>query len=168
MGYVESAAYFCAASETVANFANAKGACPPHPLEHKALTLPWIPDPEAAGIVTPKEEAMMVAQFATLSDHDIQSCVNYVDVYVGDFIALCQGTPAMCTASTQMLFHCINAVFQPNDTDNIVQHKNLTASKSSCAATPVSLTLKHCSVGWSTTSQTQSTLPRPRQKNPLP
>ena len=66
LGYVESAAYFCAASETVANFANAKGTYPPHPLEHKALTLPWLLDLAADKIVTPKEEATLAAHFAIL------------------------------------------------------------------------------------------------------
>ena len=100
MGYAQGAAYFFAASETVANFANAKGAYPPHPLEHKALTLPWLPDPAAVGIVTPEEEVTLVAHFVTFSDHDIQSCVDYVNVYVEKFIALRQGTPAMRLAST--------------------------------------------------------------------
>ena len=123
MGYVESAAYFCAANETIADFANAKGTYPPHPLKHKALTLPQLPNPAAAKVVTPREEAAMSAYFSELSKTNIQSCIDYFDVYVGDFITLHQGMLAMCLVSTQKLFHCIDTFFCPNDTDDRVRQE---------------------------------------------
>ena len=89
MGYLESATYFCAVSKTVADLANQKRDIRQlHPLEEMARTRPPDSDPSAAGILSPEEEEELQAHFDTLSTQQLQNCIDYVDVYVDDYIFL--------------------------------------------------------------------------------
>lgn len=83
MGYLESATYFCAVSETVADLANQQRDIEQlHPLEEMARTRPPETDPSTAGILSPQEEEELQAHFNTLSTQQLQNCIDYVDVYV--------------------------------------------------------------------------------------
>ena len=93
MGYVESAPYFCTASKTVADYANHRGVHDaPHKLKTLADTKLPADNPSADGIPTDKEEQAITAYFNTLPFFDHRWCVNYVDVYVDDYICLRKGS----------------------------------------------------------------------------
>ena len=60
MGYIESALFFCAASETVADFANhSERRTIPHMLEKLAETKPAKTDEAFAGVLSAAEESAL-------------------------------------------------------------------------------------------------------------
>jgi hypothetical protein len=72
MGYLESATYFCAVNETVADLTNQKvDVCNVHPLERLAQTKPPATDPSTAGILSPAEEDELQSHFDSLSTQQL-------------------------------------------------------------------------------------------------
>lgn len=67
---IENNAYFCAASKTVADFANSGSLYPLYPLEQRAQTVPKFEDSAADGIIAPADNAAPEASFASLSEKD--------------------------------------------------------------------------------------------------
>ena len=126
MGWVLSPPYFCAVTETVADLANASMQdlqhAPPHRLENLAQT---IPAPEAKSTVqlTPPQTPVAVP----LPDRPWQRAptstsapLNYVDVYVDDFLVAAQGNPNRLRQIHRVLFHALDQVMrggQPSDPD---------------------------------------------------
>ena len=90
MGYVESAAFFCATTETVKDrfldTLSTRHTTPPHHLENLAETKP--PD-------TTEEEAAATSaadkDWEALSPHARATALAHVEVYLDDFISIIQG-----------------------------------------------------------------------------
>ena len=130
MGYVESAQYFCAVSKTVADLANdTTQQRRPHPLKRLAETNPPECDPAARGVLTDINKATLEQYFRRLPKDEIAKCLDYVDVYIDNFVALCQSTKAMQRASTRRLFHNIDEVFRANDANNTSQRESNSIKK---------------------------------------
>ena len=140
MGWKNSPPYFCAATETAADLANkaiqSRSLPAPHPLESHAAALdstgpipastepsvlpvaltlenpspastPVSPTPCSKSVTTP------IARDPCLPSHS--SPVAYVDVFVDDFIALCQGSNNEKSRVRQHLLHSVDRIFRPND-----------------------------------------------------
>ena len=116
MGYVESAPFFCATTETVADFANNdEPRTQPHKLEKLAESEPSDDDPAHAGILTADDEELLRKLFEHASKATLHERLEYTDVYVDDFILLCQGPKHVRKKALRNLFHNIDRVFRPND-----------------------------------------------------
>jgi hypothetical protein len=106
MGYIESAPFFCALTETVADLINHSwalaGLAPVHPLEQ--FTRP--PEP------TPPDP--------TLLPTPTRDPLAYIDVFVNDFLALRQGTLGQLPQARGHIFYSIDLLFRPND----AQHRH--------------------------------------------
>ena len=104
MGYVESAPFFCIVTETIADLVNENGQrfTHPHPLEALAATPP-APDHEC---FVPPAEMLRVIHPAASCDY----LLEYVDVYIDDFILLRQGNAYQGLLATRNLFHNIDRV----------------------------------------------------------
>jgi hypothetical protein len=104
MGFVESAPYFCASTETAADLINSSWAfanlAPAHPLEHFTKPAPSHPVPEHPPPV-PARDALA-----------------YIDVFVDDFLALWQGIPAQLCQARRHVFHTLDLLFRPNDSED--------------------------------------------------
>jgi len=95
MGYIESVQYFCAVSETVSDFTNNGNALTAHPLEDIAQTTPDVDDPSATGVLADNEEKELETYFNSLTDDQLRKFIDYIDLYVDEYIALRQGTKKM-------------------------------------------------------------------------
>ena len=107
MGWVESPPFFCIATETAADLANARRhrpTAPAHRLEAIADTPPEAP-PVYKG---PPPVALSPSSLQPLTQP-----VRFFDVYVDDFLALGQGTPSQLKTLRRHLLHSIDAVFAP-------------------------------------------------------
>jgi hypothetical protein len=104
MGYIESAPYFCASTETVANLINHSwalvGLSPALPLEQ--FTRP----PELASL----QPLLLPAP--------TRNPLAYIDVFVDGFLALCKGTSAQLRQVCRHIFHTIDLRFRLNDTND--------------------------------------------------
>jgi hypothetical protein len=107
MGWVESPPFFCVATETAADLANARSrrpTAPSHRLEDIADTPPSddLSQPPPVSITPP------------LHSHQPAALpVRSFDVYVDDFIGLGQGTPTQLRTLRRHLLHSIDQVFAP-------------------------------------------------------
>ena len=116
MGYVESASYFCSATETVADLTNhGTKLVTPHPLEDIAHTMPPNTDPASSGVPSRAFNMALDTSYAAFTPAHLDHRVDYTDVYVDDFVTLCQGPPAFRRSAIRNLFHNIDRVFRPND-----------------------------------------------------
>ena len=120
MGYVESAAFFCATTETVKDQAldtlSMRHTAPPHHLEHLADTK------------SPKTSAQEVAatleadnDWEALSPHARATALAHVEVYLDDFISITQGGPTERRQMTRHLFRSIDELFCPNNKDDMAR-----------------------------------------------
>ena len=138
MGWKSSPAYFSAATETAADLANqallSQLPQPTHPLESHAAAMD-APDPSPFAVPSapappaPAPHKLHIASAAPSSNSPAlgtpttrDPClpsnptpVAYVDVFVDDFIALCQGSSNEKARVRQTLLHSIDKVFRPND-----------------------------------------------------
>lgn len=143
MGWVNSPPTFCAATETVADMANARIAAgvvpPPHRLDAVANTPPAlaVPSREAlgggfAGRAT-AEQLENQAEFNPMAQQVQMDCstqqlpppvvqsrrrhkpVAYYDIYVDDFLGACQGSIRRRTQVRRILLHALDEVFRPVD-----------------------------------------------------
>jgi hypothetical protein len=116
MGWKNSTPFFCAFTETVADIANQSmsSPLPPHPLERTAqiTPLPCISQHDVPAVLPPPE-------------HCSPTPLNYIDVYIDDFIAATQHTTAHTTA--RALFHAIDTVF--HDAPDSMRRAVVSASK---------------------------------------
>ena len=110
MGYIDSAPYFCMATETVTDLSNETIAlrekADMHPLElaDKARAA------DDAGAPTAKADA----SWESLPVEHRSAATANVDVYLDDFISVLQGRPRERCQMLRHLFHQIECVFRPN------------------------------------------------------
>jgi hypothetical protein len=121
MGWTESPPAFSAVTETIADIINMDLECeaepvpPAHNLEAAASTptplLPSVPDPSPIIDTGPKRPKLA-----------------YVDVFVDDFIKLCQGwlNSLRVRRST---YHTIDAILRPNDNDDVAREMPISVRK---------------------------------------
>ena len=121
MGWTDSPAFFCAASETARDVADAStqqpiGSLPPHPLEH--LLLP--PDKwEQADAMSPDGTASCIDDF-----------VHLLECYVDDFITLAQTTDTTVLLHlSRALLEAIHAVFPPGRVTGNVDDEPISLKK---------------------------------------
>lgn len=127
MGWTESPPYFCAATETVADVANArilKGHSPPrHKLEKLASSMP---SANAANTVPPLTVQQSLPPVLCVPSQPVrdpllpqrQRILALIDVFVDDFIGAAQGTPRRLNRIRRILMEAIDDVFRPNDPDD--------------------------------------------------
>jgi hypothetical protein len=111
MGWVSSPPYFCAATETVADLANAipnNTDLPPHPLEHLADTPPTpleLPISTSLGhrpLAVPESVPVLVP---------LKAPAHYHDIYVNDFMSIVQGNAQKRTHHRRALLHSLDNIF---------------------------------------------------------
>ena len=118
MGYMESAAFFCATTDMVKDRTidtlSTRHTAPPHHLEDLADTKP----PQ-----TSKGEATATLDadknWEALSLHARATALLHVEVYLDDFIGITQGGPTDRQQMTQHLFRAIDEIFRPKNKDGI-------------------------------------------------
>jgi hypothetical protein len=128
MGWTESAPFFCTATETATDLANAwmtDGWDPPlHPLESAASTpaVPAVPDERPVMVLPPPARTTKLRQqvLPPASTHHKRrkgkrQPLAYADVFVDDEIMLGQGSPAKLNRLRRIMLHCNDMVFRPND-----------------------------------------------------
>ena len=128
MGYVESAAFFCATTETVKDrtldILSTCHTAPPHHLENLADTKP--PQTSAEEVAATLEAN---SNWEALSPHARDISLAHVEVYLDDFIGITQRGPTKISQMTRHLFHTINDIFRPNNKDNIEQEEPISLKK---------------------------------------
>lgn len=128
MGWVESPPAFCSATETIADLGNSRMArhhWPPHRLEKIADTLPADAPPPLALLPPPTPQAVVVP-LPPPPDHTskpLHRPVSYMDVYVDDFLSLCQGNKRRRRMVTRTILHTIDDVFAPLDLSRTTVHQ---------------------------------------------
>ena len=142
MGWKNSPPFFSAATETAADLANAaiqsQSTPAPHPLEPHAAAYDSrdnitantdktvFPAPaiesSAPTSLPPTNSNTSHASTPVNTPPNRDPCLPsnpsphaYIDVFVDDFIALCQGPPSNQTRVRQCLMHAVDSVFRPND-----------------------------------------------------
>jgi hypothetical protein len=123
MGWVESPPWFSAATETGADLANSLLATDYVPAAHRldapAATSPVAPEP--ADPLSPTLGPTLQAPVLSLPSPDPRTFprgprrkpVQYVDIYVDDYLGLVQGGPRRRNRVQRILFESIDAVFRP-------------------------------------------------------
>jgi hypothetical protein len=126
MGWVESPPYFCAASETIADLANATihKRFPPHRLDALADTPPPSQSPLEPYPInhTPSTPQPTGAPREPAVEARPRRKLAYVDVYVDDFLGLCQGDRRERTRVRRALLYAIGQVLAPLDSNRHPQH----------------------------------------------
>jgi hypothetical protein len=114
MGWTESPPYFTAATETVADLTNQRilnrWQPPPHRLESKADVMPTTPLESS----TQQDSPVAIARPDSIPKrlHRQRPLAN-VDVFVDDFIGLCQGLKPRRNTVRRILLHSLDEVFRP-------------------------------------------------------
>lgn len=118
MGWVESPPYFCMATETIADYANARlqlgASVAKHRLGDLADSSSGSPDSLASSSTDPRTRKL--AATTAIPKHPPgprRKPVKYVDVYVDDFIGLAQGPLTTCSKVRDHLLTAIDQVFRP-------------------------------------------------------
>ena len=122
MGYVESAAFFCAKTETVKDFAldnlSTRHTAPPHHLENLADTK----SPQTSSEeVTPMIDVNK--NWESLSPHARDTSLAHVNIYLDDFIGIVQGGLDERQQMMRHLFRAIKKIFRPNTKDDTSQEE---------------------------------------------
>ena len=128
MGYVKSAAFFCATTETVKDQTldtlPTLHTAPPHHLENLTDTKP----PQ-----TPAEEVAATLEannnLEALSLHARDTTLAHVKIYLDDFISITKGGPTERRQMTRHLVHAIGELFRPNNKDNIAREEPICLKK---------------------------------------
>jgi hypothetical protein len=114
MGWVDSPNYLCAITETIADLANARLAMNQlsmsHHLNTTARTKASDPEPVVASEVGTFDG---LPPPATRSQGPLRPPLNFVDVYMDDFLAACQLSGVDLDAARCTLFDCIDSVIRP-------------------------------------------------------
>ena len=122
MGYMESAAFFCATTETVKDRTldtlSMRHTAPPHHLGYLADTKPPQTSEEEA-----RETLDANRNWEALSSHARETAIAHVKVYLDDFIGITQGGPTERRKMTRHLFCTIDKLFQPNNKDDIAREE---------------------------------------------
>src|SRR5512146_26202 len=128
MGWRNSPPTFCAFSETACDVANAhlyKRHAPPHWLEHLPAPLDNL-NPASRALTSPRDGLTVTPSdtTATRLTHNVQPALptpsrqathrvqsnplSYIDVFVDDFIALCQGSKHRLRTVRRILMHTVD------------------------------------------------------------
>ena len=142
MGWVSSPPYFCSATETVADLANAlpkNAALPPHPLEHLAATVPadLVPDPPDPLVQSTMPPVIRPYQ-KPLDTHDI---------YADDYVNLIQGPPRRRKQHLRRILHSIDQVFRPLESSDPPIRQHVPSTKKMRKGDACALTRKIV-LGW--------------------
>jgi hypothetical protein len=132
MGWVESPPYFCTATGTVADLANAvptQRNLPLHPLEHLVDTPPppiELPNTSSNHLIGhwPLPEPVTHSSLAPF-----WAPVLFHDIYVDDYMSLAQGTPRRRTQHWRTLLHSLDEIFRPKDAQDPPQRKDVPSLK---------------------------------------
>ena len=128
MGYVESAAFFCATTKTVKDRAldtlSMRHTAPPHNLEDLAETKP--PETTAEEVA---ETLVANKYWEALSPHAQATALAHVEVYLDDFIGITQGGAKERRQMTRHLFRNIDELFRPNNKDGIAREEPISLKK---------------------------------------
>jgi hypothetical protein len=126
MGWVESPPWFTTATETGADLANAALATdyepPPHRLDEAASspppavepTPPLLPEPVFDSLDAPVP-SLPPPEPGDLPQGPRRKPLQYVDIYVDDYLGLVQGGPRRQNRVRRILFESIDAIFRPLD-----------------------------------------------------
>lgn len=116
MGWVHSPLFFTAVTKTAVDFINQAlrhprdlGDCL-HYLEMLAL------NPAGEDHKGSKEAQMPDSRAITIHQPALTRLVAFSNVYIDDFISLCQGHPECYQATTRIFLHTLNCIFGPLDT----------------------------------------------------
>ena len=128
MGYVESAAFFCATTETIQDITldtlSMRHTMPPHHLENLADTKPPQNSEEEATATLESD-----SNWKAPSPHARATALGHVEVYLDDFIGITQGGPTERRKMTRHLFRTIDEIFRPNNKDKIAQEEPISFKK---------------------------------------
>ena len=122
MGWTESPPAFSAVTETISDLVNAQleerplHIPPSHPLEGLASTSVALDNPTAKDA------------FPLIDTGPLRPPLAYTDVYVDDFIKLAQ-TWINCLRVRRSSYHCIDAVFRPNDAQDVGRKNPISEKK---------------------------------------
>ena len=128
MGYVESAPFFCAATETLKDMVNntmySRKTAPAHPLEKLEETSPSSDNSDANQMIVQAYE-----QWRNLPARAYQAALAHVEVYVEKFIGIFQGVPEGRIHMTRRLFCSIDSLFRPNNPLDVAREEQITLNK---------------------------------------
>ena len=102
MGWLESPPYFCMATETIADYTNAASPTP---------RMPHFQEAKAASLDIPQFQDTMPRLLPSILTPSTP--LQYVDVYIDDFMALAQTYPIATNLRRRLMFN-INDVFRAN------------------------------------------------------
>ena len=139
MGWTNSPPFFCAASETIADLANAAlvdhRPARPHNLDGRAEggrpnqgIISGGGRAAAANMPAPQTLPRPLTRDPNLSRKNPR-LLAYVDVFVDDFLALAQGPIGRLRNVRRHLFHAIDRVLRPLDEDDAPQRKEVNSLK---------------------------------------
>ncbi len=148
MGWKNSPPIFSAATETAADLANHtlqhQPSQPPHPLDAQAASMDerilssphYAPQHHQRTSTTESTTTSTNNRFVTSAPACRDPClpkrqdpVSYVDVFVDDFISICQGNTSKSQVRKALL-HAVDKVFRPNDNkDNTFRREPVSIKK---------------------------------------
>ena len=142
MGWTDSAPWFCAGTETIADLANNALSTDhrmlhePHPLEHHARASPS------------NQHLNERTPCPPLARRDyFHEPLEYVDVYIDDIIGLVQGAAESQTRITRSILHNLDSVFRPLEQDDHA-HRQTPASLSKLTKGDGQLLTRKTTLGW--------------------
>ena len=128
MGYVESATFFCATTETVKDQTldtlSTYHTAPPHHLENLANTKTTQTSSEEVAATLEADN-----NWEDLSPHAQATALSHVEVCLNYFIGITQGGPKERRQMTRHLFHTIDELFHPNNKDDIARGEPISLKK---------------------------------------
>jgi hypothetical protein len=132
MGWVDSPNYLCTVTETATNLANAHFdanalAVSPHHLA--TLVDSWPPPLEPCTIPTPSAPSSIPPPPSTHSQGPLQRKLNYIDVYMDDFLHATQLSVHDRAQARDTLFECIDNVLRSLSPDNNPHRKEPISTK---------------------------------------
>jgi hypothetical protein len=153
MGWADSPPYFCVATETVADLANARLAWnpPPHRLDSAADTPP-APDGPVALPASPAPAPFPTATPEPLPSRKRRLRVRRTplaqfDVFVDDFVGQVQGSKRRRDRLRRVLFHSLDEVFRPLDSTDS-PHRQEPASVKKLLKGDAFWATRHIILGW--------------------
>ena len=118
MGWQASPPYFCSVTETITDLTNAQlNPAPTHTPDHRLSYIADHPDNEQR--VTQPIAATAASNSTPPARNHIpivphkRRPLQYVDIYVDDFVVLAQGNPSLRNRIRNTLFHTIDTVLRP-------------------------------------------------------
>ena len=146
MGWTESPPAFSAVTETIADLINKR-------LESDQVLPPSHPMEACASSPVPLQNPQAGDAHPLIETGPIRPPLAYTDVYVDDFIKLAQGW-RNCLRVRRTAYHCIDAVFRPNDAQD--RHRKDPISVKKLAKGDDAWSTRKTILGWDIDSRTKS------------